>query len=334
MSTSTLLTEKDVTFHRFSDLPAELRLMIWRCCLPHRVVELDDQVYYGGSPSPCGLSLTTFLNGKPGLIARVCRESRHVAQQSRSIISEKDMPEEASWWSHTRIEKLPPIDPSRAMVHLNWEPTCNEYADEDSSAHHLAWYAGQVARGGSLMIDNLSVMALTQVKALTALPRWMVVMRVIFIHARPEYAAKTGLFGLLGDELVQIIEVSDEARINAYFDLANESQEKGHVQNPQNLRREPVEAVEQSLKQKTTNFRRLLDPMPDFRATIMFRLCPDMCNHTPDADEEFRPLPEPAPPPRPLWLRRGQGWIRSRTRGRLRSPQEMDYPFRRRRIWG
>jgi hypothetical protein len=242
------------------------------------------------------------------------------------------MPEEAWWESSTRIEQLPPIDPSRAMVHINWQD--NEYADSGSSAHHLAWYAVQVARGGSLMLGNLNDMESNHFDALRQLPSWMVAMRVIIIHARPEYAAKTGLFGLLGDELVQIIEVSDEAKINAFFDFADESQLKGDVHNPQDLRREPPGVVKETLKRKTERFQRFNCPMPDFRAAIMFRLCPDMCNHSPNAEKEFRPSPEPAPPPRPLWLRRGQGWIHPRTRGHIRTPDEMGYPFRKSRRRG
>lgn len=62
------LAENDATFHRFPDLPAELRLMVWRWCLPHRVVELDDVGYDENTPYECGLTLTTFLNRARGCI--------------------------------------------------------------------------------------------------------------------------------------------------------------------------------------------------------------------------------------------------------------------------
>jgi len=55
----------------------------------------------------------------------------------------------------------------------------------------------------------------------------MVVMRTIIIHASYKYAAKTDIFGLLGDAPVQIVDVSDEARVKAFFDFADESQRKG-----------------------------------------------------------------------------------------------------------
>lgn len=318
MDGSRSIPQKVLTFHCFPDLPAELRLMIWRYCLPHRIVELDDPQDHTPGPFPCGLNLTTYLNGRPPLIARVCRESRDVALRSRSIISEEGMPEEARWdsWTHLTV---PPIDPSRDMVHINWEPGSAEYFDEGSSAYHLIWYATQVARGGSLMMRNLRFLEWNEFDALSQLPSWMVVTRVIIIHARLEYAAKTGLFGLLGDELVQIVDVSDEAKVKAFFDFANESQRKGHAHHPQDLHRDSAEIVKQSLKDHIKSHRQLRDQIPDFRAAIMFRLCPDLCNHSRAAEEEFRPSPEPTPPPRSPTRRlpRGRGGIHSRIRGRV-----------------
>lgn len=67
---------------------------------------------------------------------------------------------------------------------------------------------------------------------LNKMPSWLVVTRVIIIHASQEYAAKTGLFGLLGDAPVQVAEVSDEARVEAFYAFADESQRKGHVTQP------------------------------------------------------------------------------------------------------
>ncbi|KAJ5833512.1 hypothetical protein N7474_001823 [Penicillium riverlandense] len=96
MGETTLLPEEALTFPRFPDLPAELRLMIWSYSLPHRVVELDMSTQAIGPPLPCGLTLTSTLNGLPPLISRVCRESRSVALQSRSMVSETEVPKGAS----------------------------------------------------------------------------------------------------------------------------------------------------------------------------------------------------------------------------------------------
>ncbi len=52
------------------------------------------------------------------------------------------------------------------------------------------------------------------------MPSWMVVMRVTVIHADFATAASTGLFGLLGDAPVLLVDVFDEARIKALWKLA------------------------------------------------------------------------------------------------------------------
>lgn len=73
-------------FHPFRKLPTELRLIIWRLCLPRRVHQLEnplDEFLFNvpreDAPSPCNLSSTTWINGRPPVITRVCRESRAVA---------------------------------------------------------------------------------------------------------------------------------------------------------------------------------------------------------------------------------------------------------------
>lgn len=314
MDASASSPKKALTFHRFPDLPLELRLIIWRYCLPHRIVELDTSIHAIGDPFPCGLTMTSHINGNPPFIARVCRESRAVALRSRSIISEGELPEETQWASVTQIAL--PIDPSRDLVHLNWEPGSPEFHCRGSSLFYLAWYAARVARGGSLMRRNFQYIEQYEKDALTKLPSWMVVMRTIIIHASHEHAAKTGLFGLLGDAPVQLVDVSDEARVKSFFDLADESQRKGHVIHPQDLHRESAEVVRQKLKHLVdTSY--LGDKRPAMHPAIMFRLCTDMCNHSRAAEEGFRPSPEPTPPPPPTRrLRRGQGRVYGRVRGR------------------
>ncbi|KAJ5323306.1 hypothetical protein N7476_001906 [Penicillium atrosanguineum] len=109
MGETTLLSEEALTFPGFPDLPAELRLMIWSYSLPHRVVELDMSTQAVGPPLPCGLTLTSTLNGLPPLISRVCREARAVALQSRSMIPESEVPTEGSWQFAMKIRHS--IDP-------------------------------------------------------------------------------------------------------------------------------------------------------------------------------------------------------------------------------
>lgn len=313
METSTSSPQEPGTFHRFQRLPPELRVIIWRHCLPHRVVELDEPFDESGLALPCGLELTSHMNGHPPLISRVCRESRVVALQSRSLIPKEGMPEDAKWRTDTQLNI--PIDRSRDLVHLNWTPGSPYYHSRGSSVSYLAWHAAWVARGGSLMKDNLRY---AEIDALKKMSSWLVVMRVVIIHARYEYAAKTGLFGLLGDAPVQVVEVSDEARVEAFFDFADESQRNGHVTHLQDLNRDSPEVVRRALDDALDRgFGIHKKQLPSMHPAIMFRLCTDMCNHSYTAEEGFRPSPEPSPPTRTRTLAHGQGRVYGRVRERV-----------------
>jgi hypothetical protein len=59
-----------------------------------------------------------------------------------------------------------------------------------------------------------------RIGALQKLRRGAVIMRINVVHTTIENAAKAGLFGLLGDAPIQIVDVSDTQRLDAFFDLA------------------------------------------------------------------------------------------------------------------
>ena len=109
-------------FHCFSRLPVELRLAIWRECLPSRVVEIDypwdDGGVFGPDPPPCKLQQTTNLNRRALMISCVCRESRLVAFEVGHYRKEGSTPEGVRWNSNIRVDKIW-IDPSRDTIHLN-----------------------------------------------------------------------------------------------------------------------------------------------------------------------------------------------------------------------
>ncbi|KAJ5167274.1 uncharacterized protein N7482_006055 [Penicillium canariense] len=136
-------------FHFFSQLPTELRLAIWRICLPNRVVEID----------------------------------------------------------------------------YPWDEGVNFYPNLPPS------------HGGSFMFDYLDntldgeVYLRERIGALQKLQYGGVVMHLIIVRTTFETAAKTGLFGLLGDAYIQLVDISDEARLNALFDFAEkcESEANGSI---------------------------------------------------------------------------------------------------------
>lgn len=57
------------------------------------------------------------------------------------------------------------------------------------------------------MSRNLHFIEDYEKDALKKMPSWITVIRTVIIHGRYEYAVRTGLFGLLGDEPVQLVNV-------------------------------------------------------------------------------------------------------------------------------
>lgn len=283
-------------FHLFPKLPAELRLEIWRFCLPQRVCEKDQPFYEivfkpldYKMPSPCLLYQTTEVNGRPPVISRVCAESRAVALKTghffdffyNTVETPKPRPLEALWESDTSINTAW-VDHTRDSIHLNWHPSYEEdFMSKGSPLKSLAWDASQVIGGGSLFIDYFQGVYASEselIQVLNQLPSWMIIMRVVVIHAEASVGARTGLFGLLGDSCVQLVDVSDEARINAYLDLAEKSEPYDLVTTRQDFRRESVQASQQRLREVVVAKLRSEELLSRLHPVIMFRLCTEMCN--------------------------------------------------------
>lgn len=72
------------SFPRFLQLPAEIRRLIWKECLPkQRLFEIDSAGLMLEFNNTCrGSDWATTQNWKPPIITRVCRESRAVAWET------------------------------------------------------------------------------------------------------------------------------------------------------------------------------------------------------------------------------------------------------------
>lgn len=308
-----MLTPERTIFHRFLQLPTEVRLAIWRECLPRRMSELDvppaDLVYTdltdtGPARTPCNLWQTTYSNARPPIISQVCRESRAIVFETASACEfSEEIPLDARCVSGT-IALNAWLDRVRDSVHLNWAPSYSaQYNSSGSPLQCLAWVAAQLPHGGSLTVDyfigmypsrgqippaggvslapnhNRTSEASQAMDVLRQLPSWTVVMGVVVVHADFRTAAATGLFGLLGDARVQVIDVSNEAKVNALFDLAEESERKYQVTVGQDFHRDSAESMKQRLTDvivTTFGSEKIVPPM---HPAIMFRLCTEMCNH-------------------------------------------------------
>lgn len=122
-----------------------------------------------------------------------------------------------------------------------------------------------------------------RIGALQQLRNGVVVMHIIVVHATFDAAAKPGLFGLLGDACIQLVDVSDEARLNAFYDFAEkcESKTKGFTSRPQDFRRQSPEQLGKTLRDNltVTFWGQAAVDLPQLSPVIRFRFCPRRCNH-------------------------------------------------------
>jgi hypothetical protein len=109
-------------------------------------------------------------------------------------------------------------------------------------------------------------------KAMRRLSRWVIVMRVVVIHINFPTAIATGLFGLLGDARVQLVHISNQARIHSFFDLIEDSERNRPVMVKQGLRRDLVGLAGQGLRDAIDEAFGSNISMPIMKPVIMFRL--------------------------------------------------------------
>lgn len=225
------------TFHRFPDLPRELRDEIWRLCLPHRVVELDWPVpawnYGYGYPAwfldppdhSCEMQSTSFLNSLPPVISRVCHEARTVAFETGRFVVQKQPPV-LSDSEHSTVQPRPRrswIDWRRDVLHLNW--------------HSLLLTPGNAFRVAGLVHDFLPPSAHPRMQsicaelldgilgeqrravmqALSSRRHLWLCGALVVIHVADDAAAiNSGLWGCLGEERIVLVDASDAERMDKF----------------------------------------------------------------------------------------------------------------------
>ena len=130
-----------------------------------------------------------------------------------------------------------------------------------------------------------------RLELLNSRSKWLVVMQTVVIHARAgSEPYVSGLFGLLGDAPVQVVDVFDFEIIEALYRMAEQSEESSLADSRQDLFRRPAEVMRQQLAEILERCYNVEQPTFELRPAIMFRLCPFMCNATGD-DARYSPLP-------------------------------------------
>ncbi|KAI4763175.1 hypothetical protein E4T52_04786 [Aureobasidium sp. EXF-3400] len=179
-------------------------------------------------------------------------------------------------------------DTVRDSVHSNWTSGYGADLDWDEDGHQLSsivWEANVLNGSASIMLDYLEEYSFHReeqkdIVALKLLPKWRVVVNVIVVHLDFARAVKTGFFGLLGEEPVQVLDATSPL-VSQLYDLA-ESCERNvlAITSAQDFTRMSADDMDAELKR--TALRTYGDPeVPKrMRPAIMFRLCTKMCNHS------------------------------------------------------
>lgn len=211
------------TFHHFPDLPRELRDEIWRHCLPHRVVELDfpdpmaltwdleEEYPY----PPCDLRSTSRRNRAVPTITRVCHESRKVALEAVNLT----LVDQISSLSFTTIKIRPWVDSMRDTLHLHWHPRLSD----DMISFNLESVQRCLSLGAkfhtaSICADLLDSVYLRHRRSymdfLAKHPSCSICVAYVSIHATEQDAVrKSGLWGVLGDERIVLVDARDTKRL-------------------------------------------------------------------------------------------------------------------------
>ncbi|PYI03568.1 hypothetical protein BO78DRAFT_268735, partial [Aspergillus sclerotiicarbonarius CBS 121057] len=106
---------------------------------------------------------------------------------------------------------------------------------------------------------------------LTWLRSLKVVERIVVIHTDARTGAQSGLFGLLGDAPVQIIDVADEVQIDRFFTFAAKCYDENRI--PVDLQRDSPDVVTGKMRQSILEKYKSDEIFQKLRPAIMFRLC-------------------------------------------------------------
>lgn len=269
--------------------------------------------------SPCWLHKTSRSNKRPPLLARVCRESRRVASATgkwmpflvwRNDVCSSEIPCEADWKTGKVIDHGNWQDTSRDSAHMNWTPSYDVDFGPQIDGHPLTTIAqeAKLLNGtASFMLDAItswigerepydkpipyplegrpiSPTNQEDLEALKLLPAWMVVMRVVVIHLDLGRAADSGLFGLLGDEIIQVVDATLPLASQLYALAEHCERGASAVTHAQDFTRMSTNDMDAMVKRVAFKMFHDHEIGKRLRPAIMFRLCTEMCNHIQHAE--------------------------------------------------
>ncbi|KAI1270421.1 hypothetical protein F5Y18DRAFT_12824 [Xylariaceae sp. FL1019] len=212
------VTDGAKVFTKFASLPPELRIEIWRLCLPRRVIQLHDIQYLLPPTMTCRPPKAM---PNPPLISRVCRESRAIALQNGSV--QPTMGAGASVW----------YDQSTDVIQIGRVFTLasnKESAEKvDSLRSGLKAFvcrpATRISVAGVLIfLDDAH--ARWVVRRMVERLVCSIVVEDISICLPREEAVSSGLFGLFAESTTIHVDMKDSKSFAALFALYNRYRER------------------------------------------------------------------------------------------------------------
>lgn len=237
-------------FPRFSELPVEIRHMIWERCLPHRFIELDTPLWLIEREPPvtvCKMEWATLITNKlPGItqVNRAAREvaMRNCAQNANDVrFSQEELSVLISGpgiaFPHRVFNYMFPgswFDPARDSVVMY----CPEpmWTTLPSRLEHRVSLWGPLAQEHIIHAPGFNSWAprrrepadiLDQGLQHGPLVPWQdptFILQIVLIHTRFDEARASGLFGLAGDEPIQLVDPFDERLIQGFAELCQRSE--------------------------------------------------------------------------------------------------------------
>lgn len=233
-------------FPQFSQLPTEIRFMIWKQCLPQRVSEVDRLYYNEGLPTSqiCNTWRMMVRNATMPMIGSVCQEARQVAKQYGHFQQFDDQygPTIPMW-----------VQPQLDTLHLNWTrlryvafgcfdeegPLWSFY--DEAAAKNMATtsFLGCIITDFPVLdrsivpfltpyvstdevVNDRNLEAVDIAEFIPPGSHIYTVLTSISIHIPYSKGRRSGLFGLLGDAPIQTVSYTDEKQLRTYEALMQE----------------------------------------------------------------------------------------------------------------
>lgn len=230
----------DSNFALFSQLPPEIRRQIWHQCLPHRVVEMGrSHPYQASCPTHKTYYLSAIRNARRPAIASVCREAAYVARKAGNLAKFPRTAgrKEPVWLQPGRDSTLYLFENGHIAAWIG-------FLDPDPLLHHCIEYGMIPSLDAKYAFPSVTVDLVesdsedlyvstidhftsnTQecVKALMNFGGWEgrtldIHVKVLHVPLDDDAMLASGLFGLLGDEPIQVVDFDDAKRLYEFYEF-------------------------------------------------------------------------------------------------------------------